>query len=110
MAGYAKVSTAKLAERERLLLAKAEDPKLVIDERRRLAGELVESLVASRRWRTLSQLALPPLRSEALDEQASWRRFCALHKLRRTDAALAAGERHLKTVPPRAHYRDLETR
>jgi TolB-like protein len=113
LASYEKVATAKLAERERLLLMRAGDGKVAPDERLRCARELVESLSAARAYHTLVTLAprlLALKLAPELDELVSFRLFGAYDRLRRVDQAFEAGEKHLKTYPIGIHYRDVETR
>jgi TolB-like protein len=113
LAAYEKVSTAKLGEREKLLLGRAGDGKVAPDERLRCARELAESLAAARRYHTLVALA-PRLTAlglgTELDELVSFRLFGAYDRLRRVDQAFATGENHLKTFPIGIHYRELEAR
>jgi TolB-like protein len=106
MAEYSRASSAKMGEREKALLSRAQNHKLSADERERNGRELLLSLSAARRWHTLAyvKLDLP-----ALDEEAAFARFAALARLRKLDQALQAGEQFLKKFPTGLRYRDVET-
>jgi len=109
---YSRASVEKLAAREGALWTRARNRKLPVDERQRNARELLDSLAAARRWHTLETLApeVAALKLEGLDEEASFRRFVALDKLRLRDRALQLGERHLQAFPTGVRYREVETR
>jgi hypothetical protein len=49
-------------------------------------------------------------RLQGVAELAAYSQFRALDGLHRFDAALAAGEEYLKTLPTGDHFRDIETR
>jgi TolB-like protein len=104
---YSKTSSIKLAEREKALLARAQNKKLGADERVRNGRELLETLAQGRRWHTLAEIKVE---LKDLEEESSFRRFQALDKLRRHDLALQTGERHLKAFPTGLRYREVETR
>ncbi len=112
MAEYSRTSSLKLAEREKALWTRAQNKKLSADDRLRTARELLESLAAARRWHTLADLSakMSALKLEGLDEEASFRRFTALDKLKAHDLALQLGEQHLKSFPSGLRYREVETR
>jgi TolB-like protein len=107
MAEYSRTSSAKMGEREKALLARAQNKKLAADERLRNGRELLESLAAARRWHTLANLKLE---LHDLDEELAFRRFQALDRLRKHDEALQAGEQILKSFPTGLRYREVENR
>jgi TolB-like protein len=104
MAEYWRAATAKMGEREKALLQRAQNHKLSADERQRNGRELLETLAAARRWHTLAALTLD------LGEESAFRKFQALDKLHRNDQALQAGEQILKNFPTGLRYREVETR
>jgi TolB-like protein len=106
MAEYSRTSSAKMGEREKALLQRAQNKKLSAEERERNGRELLLSLIAARRWHTLAyvKLDLP-----ALDDELAYARFVALCKLRKLDQALQAGEQFLKRFPTAIRYREVET-
>ncbi len=112
MAEYSRSSILKLAARDEALWARAQEPKRSADDRLRTARELLDSLAAARRWHTLAELAprVGQLKLPDLDDEASFRRFLALDKLRRYDLALQIGEHHLQSFPTGLRYREVEGR
>ena len=116
MGAYSAVANVKLDERERALVARADDGKRAPAERAAAAqgGDGVARRRAPlsharRRRRALEQSSLPAPPSSPPPPQ-----FQALDGLHRWDAALAAGEAYLKRIPDRrslprardAHARD----
>jgi hypothetical protein len=112
MGGYSAVASARLEERERQLLARADDGKRPAGERAAAARELLAALAAARRYHALSEVAgkWRPSRLEGVAELAAWSQFRALDGLHRWDDALAAGEQYLKALPTGEHFRAVEAR
>lgn len=112
MRGYAAQSSVKLDERERALMGRADDARRPAAERAAAAREVLSSLAAARRYHALADVATR-WRKSALDgvaEAAAWSRFVALDGLHQYDAALAAGEDYLKSLPTGDHFRQVESR
>jgi TolB-like protein len=112
MGAYSAVANVKLDERERALVARADDPKRPAGERAQAASEALTSLGAARRFHALADIAgrwqKSPLGGVA--ELAAAARFQALDGLHRFDAALSAGEAYLAAFPSGDRYRAIETR
>ncbi len=113
MAGYARASGAELAERERALLARANDARQPARARVAAVTELLDELASARRFHALAQVATPLVESPLgadVREPASYRLFQALDRLHARDRALSAGERYLQRFAAGAHFRDVEAR
>ena len=112
MGGYSAVANAKLDERERELLSRADDTKRPAAERAQAAREALSSLAAARRYHTLAEVAARWHKSAlaGIAELACAGEFVALDGLHRFDAALAAGEAYLRAFPTGDRYREIETR
>ncbi len=111
MKGYASAALAKLAERERALLAKVEDPARAPEERLRDAKELLQALQEYRKFNTLLALSERiyggSVPSE-VKEYASACRVKAAFDLRKWDLALQYGETHLGEFPAGPHFKRVE--
>jgi TolB-like protein len=112
MGGYSAVANARLDEKERALIGKAEDGRRAPAERVAAAKEAIDSLAAARRYHALAEVAerwrgvtLP-----GMAEMAGAALFRGLEGLHRWDAALGAGEQYLKAFPTGARYREIEGR
>jgi TolB-like protein len=112
VAGYSAVANQKLDERERALIARADDGKRTAAERAQAAREALASLAAARRFHTLADVAARWKKSAlpALGESAAAAEFHALDGLHRFSAALAAGETFLREHPTGNDYREIESR
>ncbi|HEY2744919.1 MAG TPA: hypothetical protein VGL86_09870 [Polyangia bacterium] len=110
MGGYSAVANAKLDERERALIARADDGKRPPAERAAAARESLDSLAAARRFHTLADVAARWGKLAGTAELAAAAEFRALDRLHRFDAALAAGEAYLRAFPTGDRYRDIESR
>ena len=112
MGAYSAVASQKLDERERALIARADDGKRPAAERARAAGEVLTALAAARRFHNLADVA-GRWRKSALPgvaERAAAASFRALDGLHRFDEALAAGEGYLRTFATGNAYREIEAR
>jgi TolB-like protein len=111
MGGYSAVANVKLDERERALVARADDGKRSAGDRAAAAREALVALAAARRYHALAdvsarwQKALP-----AVAELAAAAQFRALDGLHRWEPALAAGEAYLRAFPTGDRFRDIEAR
>ena len=112
MAGYSATANVKLDERERALLARADDGKRPAGERAQAAREALSSLAAARRYHTLADAAARWQKSAlpGVAEAAAAASFHALDGLHRFDTALAAGEAYLRAFPTGDAYRAIEAR
>jgi len=112
MGGYSAVANVKLDERERGLLARADDGKRPAAERAQAAREALSSLAAARRYHTLADVSARWQKSAlpGVAELACAAQFVALDGLHRFDAALTAGEAYLRAFPTGDRYREIETR
>jgi TolB-like protein len=110
MGRYAAVADARLDERERQLVARADDLRRSPAERAEAAREALAALAAARRYTTLAETAVRWQRLDGVGEPGAWSLFRALDGLRKSDAALGAGERYLAALPTGEHYREIETR
>ena len=112
MGAYSAVADVKLDERERALVARADDGKRPAAERAQAAREALTSLAAARRFHALAAIAARwrASRLPGVAEPAAAAEFAALDGLHRFDAALAAGEAYLRAFPAGDRYRDLEAR
>ena len=112
MGGYSAVANLKLDERERALIARADDGRRAAAERVAAAREALGSLDAARRFHALADVA-GRWRTSTLPgvaELAAGAQFRALDGLHRFDAALTAGEAYLRAFPTGDRYRELEAR
>lgn len=109
MGAYSTVANAKLDERERALIARADDAHRGSAEREAAAKEAIDSLVAARRYHTLADVVVRWPRLLGLELTAATR-FRALDGLHRWDEALAAGEAYLRAFPTGDRYRAIESR
>ncbi|MDB4965582.1 MAG: putative adenylate cyclase [Myxococcales bacterium] len=112
MGGYSAAASAKLEEREKQLVARADDAARPAAERTHAAHELLSSLAAARRYHALAEVSArwQKSRLDGVVEPAAWSQFRAEDGLHRWDAALAAGEQYLKALPTGEHFREIETR
>ncbi|HEX8951946.1 MAG TPA: hypothetical protein VF945_08875, partial [Polyangia bacterium] len=112
MSAYSAVANVKLDERERALVARADDGKRPPAERAQAAKEALASLAAARRFHALADVAARWQKSgpPGVAEPAAAAAFHALDGLHRFDAALAAGEAYLRAFPTGDRYRELEAR
>jgi TolB-like protein len=112
MKDYSDRSNTKLAEREQQLLARADDSNRPNVDRARAARQLLEELLAARRYHALADIALRPTytKLDGLTEPAAYARFMALAGLHQWEPALQAGEAYLRALPTGGHFRDVETR
>jgi TolB-like protein len=113
MAGYARASAVELAERERALLARAQDTKRPPRERIAQVGELFDTMAGARRFHALAQVAATLVESplgDGVREPAQYRVFEALDRTRQLDRALSAGERYLARFPTGPRFREVEAR
>ena len=112
MGAYSAVANVKLDERERALVARADDGKRPAAERAQSAREALGSLAAARRFHALADVAGRWQKSAlpGIAEAAAAAQFHALDGLHRFDAALAAGEAYLRSFPTGDRYRELEAR
>ncbi len=110
MGAYSAVANIKLDERERALIARADDGKRAPAERAAAARESLDSLLVARRYHTLAEVALRWEKLAGMPELAAAAEFRALDGLHPFDAALAAGESYLRAFPTGDRYRDIESR
>ncbi|MGZ3426248.1 MAG: hypothetical protein ACXVCV_06340 [Polyangia bacterium] len=112
MGALSQVANVKLDERERALVARADDAKRSAGERAQAAHEAIGSLGAARRFHTLADLAGRWQKSAlpGIAELAGAAQFQALDGLHRFDAALTVGEAYLRAFPTGDRYRAIETR
>ena len=112
MGGYSAVASAKLEEREKQLIARADDGKRSADERAAAARELMAAMAAARRDHALAEVSRRWAQSKlpGIAELAAFSQFRALDGLHQWDAALAAGEHYLKALPTGDHFREIEAR
>ena len=112
MAGYAAVASQKLDERERTLIARADDGKRSAAERGQAAEEALDSLLTARRFHTLVDVSARWRKSAlpGLAERAAAAQFRALDGLHQFARALAAGEAYLRDFPTGKVYPYVEAR
>ena len=110
MGGYSAVANARLDEKERALIARADDGRRPVAERVAAARESLDSLTSARRYHTLADVAARWGTLAGLAEPCAAAQFRALDGLHRWDAALAAGEAYLRAYPTGARYREIEAR
>lgn len=112
MSGYAAQASVKLEERERQLVARADDGKRAPADRAEAARQALTALAAARRYHALADVATRWRKSrlDGIAELSAYWQFRALDGLHRFDAALAAGEEYLKTLPTGDHFREIEAR
>jgi TolB-like protein len=112
MKGYSDTADIKLAEREQQLLARADDSHRPNVDRAQAARQLLEELLAARRYHALAEIALRPTyqKLDGLTEPSAYARFMALAGLHQWELALQAGEAYLRALPTGTHFREVENR
>jgi TolB-like protein len=112
MGALSAVANVKLDERERALLARADDGKRPAAERAQAAREALGALAAARRFHNLADVAARWQTSAlpGVAELAAAAQFQALDGLHKYDGALGIGEAYLRAFPTGDHYRAIEAR